>query len=86
MQTYIMSSAALSSHRGIDLDNAIDSISNMRSQMFKIMFPYEKTKPKANKTDEYDEYFDELDMIDAARKEREANLGKEADIGVQGQK
>ena len=86
LQASLMSSAGISSHYRIDVDLAFDVISDIRSKLFYLTFPYDGYRATPHKSDEYDEYFDELDRLDALRKEQKAAADGGPDVGVEGQK
>ena len=69
MQCGIMSSASILSHGKIDVDSAIESIDERRRFMFKIAFPYSRFYGDTGKDVDYDRYFDELDEIEASKKD-----------------
>ena len=79
MQCGIMSSASILSHGKIDVDSAIESIDGRRRSMLKIAFPYIRFDGDRGKEVDYDQYFDELDEIEASKKACAADSAKSSD-------
>lgn len=72
MASYVAKSAFASS-RYVDFDDAIATLGSLRDSVIKMAFPYVAIKEKKRdpeRYDDYKEYFDELDAIEAAEKGR----------------
>lgn len=71
-----IATACMASNPRIGVDRAIEIVSGMRLDLVKSMFPYldldREEKPKSY--EDYSEYFDELDKLDAEAKTEQNDI------------
>lgn len=84
LESSLIAYAAFSSHIRVSPEAALDSIGIDRKSLLRIAFPYvdmsgDGNKDKIDPSSEYDQYFDELDAMENARKERESRDEKHLD-------
>ena len=80
LQSAFVSNASMGSNPRLDIKESLGIVEDSRRSFIKIAFPYLRIDDGPKEPKDYDEYFDELDAIEA-QKEAEKKAGVSAASG-----
>lgn len=78
LQSAFVSNASIGSNPRLDIKEVLDIVEDSRRSFIKIAFPYLRIYDSPQEPKDYDEYFDELDAIEAQKEAKKKADGSAA--------